>query len=932
MDDDKQSFDSKYLDQIFSKDLDEKCTLATNNEVYSLVYSIGDIHGDYQAFHTIITRLINSENKPVILYDEHTKKYYWNSEVSNICIIQTGDIIDGVRQKNLSPDYYEKYQNDDLKIIDIMLTLKEEADSKPNNNKVILLYGNHEIENIFNIINIKDLNYNNYLISDKSKLSEIDFCTFDINPEDWKTNKEKPNEVDFKNYQVCKMKIGNFSINFKDVKLYDNSEENINNYIYNKNLITHRFNYIHKLKDRILCNYQTYAIVNGYLFCHSGFISSFVEKLFNIYNRYKVQSKTDPFSILDPKNKEKSKGISSRDLDPKDPNKEKSTKPVFSSSEQTPLNQSNKQLSLEEFINESLENKNQDFINTFNKIFTKIINYLWKIYDDETLKIEPSLKAFIDEYKQNIHNIIWSDNFRDFYLNMGDTNHIDNYKYVNNSINFILHKLHLNGIIMGHIAENNIRKIKVNNNLRDFYIYLTDIAISRAFHPLIDNQYYIYHKFYNILQIDKTSKISYLQVDNEFKDNVKEIETKEIEINYSDIVNNHITNNELFVLIKEFITNNKLISDDIINSFYINHDKLPDLILSYLKNYLHINITEEINNVLLRYLLTLIDEMLMNKLINYIESLIQTKKLNIFDLNWMYYATINKDILDLQLNDEYKNLEVVQNCFQGLLKVYYNCDTINKEILKTYYNKNLDFINYTVKRTLLDNINSIFQSDLKGCILKDYNLLLKVILFQKNIETLRLSKSKDKDLQQEKYDEFVYKEIIKRLYDIKKIDNKYMNYYTNNFNMNLNETDQKIIEERNKYLMNFISLFEKNITIIISKYKITLSIVINKTVKSFIVSCFTKIIEYVKAKQLEKIRIKIDKNFVFSVEGNETLTFNILEYFVSLKIEIGLLKKQLIKTEILKSIEFILSHNYKFIKLLSEDFGKDLIMYGEITF
>jgi len=239
MDDDKQSFDSKYLDQIFSKDLDEKCTLATNNEVYSLVYSIGDIHGDYQAFHNIITHLIDQENKPVILFDVLTKKYYWNSEVSNICIIQTGDIIDGVRQKNLSPDYYEKYKNDDLKIIDIMLTLKEEAETKPNNNKIILLYGNHEIENIFNIINIRELNYNNYLTSDKSKLSEIDFCTFDINPEDWKTNKEKPNEIDFKNYQVCKMKIGNFSINFKDVKLYDNSEENINNYIYNKNLITH---------------------------------------------------------------------------------------------------------------------------------------------------------------------------------------------------------------------------------------------------------------------------------------------------------------------------------------------------------------------------------------------------------------------------------------------------------------------------------------------------------------------------------------------------------------------------------------------------------------------------------------------------------------------------------------------------------------------
>ena len=636
MDDNKQSFDLKYLDQIFSKELDEKCTLTTNNEVYDLVYSIGDIHGDYQAFHNIITHLINSENKPVILFNELTKKYYWNPEVSNVCIIQTGDIIDGIRNEKSSSDYYENYKNDDLMIIDIMLTLKEEAENIKTNNKIILLYGNHEIENIFNIINIRELNYNNYLKSDKSKLSEIDFCTFDINPEDWKTKKVIPTEDEFNNYQLCKMKIGNFSIKYKDVNRYDTSDENVNSYIYNKNLIEHRFNYFNKLKDRILCNYKTYAIVNNYLFCHSGFISNFVEKLFNIYNQYNEIQNTSASDLEQDKTK------------------------------------NNKPLSIEEFINNSIKNKNQDFINTFNKIFTKIINYLWKIYDDETLKVDSSLKAFIEQYKQYIHNIIWSDNFRDFYLHLNEYNSLDNYKYVNNSINFILHKLHLNGIIMGHIAENNIRKIKINNDLHDFYIYLTDIAISRAFHPVIENQYYIYNKFYNILQIDKTGKISYLQVNNIFKDKVKEIETKEEEINYSDIIKNYISNKELFNLIKDFMKNNKNLIDDIISSFYTNNTKLPESIISYLKNYIHIDIIKDIDHNLIFLFSKLIDEILMNKLINYIKKLIQTKQLNLFDLNWMYYATINRDILYLQLNDDYKNIEIVQNCFQGILKIYYN--------------------------------------------------------------------------------------------------------------------------------------------------------------------------------------------------------------------------------------------------------------------
>ena len=245
-----------------------------------------------------------------------------------------------------------------------------------------------------------------------------------------------------------------------------------------------------------------------------------------------------------------------------------------------------------------------------------------------------------------------------------------------------------------------------------------------------------------------------------------------------------------------------------------------------------------------------------------------------------------------------------------------------------YYNKNLDFINFTIKKLLLENINNMFQEDLKICVLNDYNLILKTILLQKNEEYTRILKKEDKILQEDTYNEFVYKEIICKMYDIK---NKV--YYTNNFNMNLNKKDKKINEERKNYLMNLISLVKKNINVIISDYKITLNSVINKIVMDFITFNFKKIIEHVNLNKLKKIIIKIDKNFVFSVDDNKMLTFNILDYFINLKIDYNLLKKQIIKKEIIHSFDLILTHNYKFNKFEGKDLiNKDLILYGEIIF
>ena len=463
---------------------------------------------------------------------------------------------------------------------------------------------------------------------------------------------------------------------------------------------------------------------------------------------------------------------------------------------------------------------------------------------------------------------------------------------------------------MGHISQYNISKIKINNNLQDFYIYLTDITISRAFHKMdviIDGKkYYNYPKFYSILQIDKLGNISYLKIKNSFTENVNEIETKESEINYSSLINNNLLYSDLLRLIKEFIKNDgNIINDDIINSIYTNPDKIPESIISYIINYFHIDITtKDIYKNLSKCLLNLIDEILMNKIIKYINDLIQSKKINIFDVFWMYYAIMNKAISIIQLKEEYKNLEIVQNCEQGLLKIYCNCNTINTDILISYYNKNISYINFTIRNLLLDNIKNMIQTDLKQFLFEEeyikYYLLLKILLLQKN----------------EEYDEFVYKEIISNMYDIK---NKC--YYTSNFNMNL--TKIKNSDERKNYLSKLIDFFKRNINIIINNKKITIKNIINKVCLQSITNIFNNIIEYVNLNKLNKIRIKLDKNYIFSVENIEdTLSFNIFD--ISNKI----LQKPLIQFELFKSISSFLIDKYK-ITFIHND---KLLLYGEIIF
>jgi len=124
---------------------------------FDTVYAIGDIHGDYNALKQILLQI-----KCIIIENGIIK---WNPLATNTCIIQVGDILDGYRPGIEVP---EKYISRDIDIIKLLLSLNEEA--RQYNSKIILLYGNHEINGLFNIID--DIKLNNYKYSIKNNTIE----------------------------------------------------------------------------------------------------------------------------------------------------------------------------------------------------------------------------------------------------------------------------------------------------------------------------------------------------------------------------------------------------------------------------------------------------------------------------------------------------------------------------------------------------------------------------------------------------------------------------------------------------------------------------------------------------------------------------------------------------------------------------------------
>ncbi len=212
---------NKYKNNIFD---------SNNRYTYDYVYAIGDIHGDMDILMKI---LINID---CIVYSNNNIS--WNPKAKNICIVQVGDIIDGYRPGiDYKNDYkLNNYTSKDLTIIELLLKLNNEASYY--NSKIILLFGNHEITHLFNVMNDYKLFYNN--LNDKSVINTIN------------------NEI--KQRYIYSIK----DLDLKNAKLFNKRLKNI--------------------KNQLLCNYHTIVIVNNYLFCHSGFVLKIMYKLFEQFN------------------------------------------------------------------------------------------------------------------------------------------------------------------------------------------------------------------------------------------------------------------------------------------------------------------------------------------------------------------------------------------------------------------------------------------------------------------------------------------------------------------------------------------------------------------------------------------------------------------------------------------------------------------------
>lgn len=100
-----------------------------DDENYERVYVIGDIHGDLNSILCILLDI-----GCIIITDDNIT---WNPRCRNICIVQSGDILDGYR-----PDSPNNVYSNDIIIVKMLLAL--DCQARQYNSRIILIYGNHE--------------------------------------------------------------------------------------------------------------------------------------------------------------------------------------------------------------------------------------------------------------------------------------------------------------------------------------------------------------------------------------------------------------------------------------------------------------------------------------------------------------------------------------------------------------------------------------------------------------------------------------------------------------------------------------------------------------------------------------------------------------------------------------------------------------------
>ena len=148
------------INDIFSKCKKYKNSIFETYDKYNYdtVYAIGDIHGDYKALIKIL--------KHIDCIVKEKDKYKWNPKLKNTCIVQVGDIMGRKDPEKENHVLSETYKSNEIEIIKLLLKLSDEAIKYKS--RIILLYGNHDIRELFNTIDcIKINNFDNKHTSKK---------------------------------------------------------------------------------------------------------------------------------------------------------------------------------------------------------------------------------------------------------------------------------------------------------------------------------------------------------------------------------------------------------------------------------------------------------------------------------------------------------------------------------------------------------------------------------------------------------------------------------------------------------------------------------------------------------------------------------------------------------------------------------------------
>jgi hypothetical protein len=211
-------------------DVNDKCPnnidrfLISQDLHYDIVYTIGDIHGDYELLVYILIEL-----KIIIKIKEDN--YSWNPELKNTCVVQIGDFLHGYG-KRCQNNVYKYFIQKEYAIVKLLKGLIDDLKKPENiskNNNFIVIIGNHEFMNLTSKLNTGKI-----------------FYSYDL-------------------YNLINMDIIDSDLIIPEIA-FIKEEKNINDFIY--------------------CYTQFISIINDFIFSHAGIVKEQMRKYFTDYMRF----------------------------------------------------------------------------------------------------------------------------------------------------------------------------------------------------------------------------------------------------------------------------------------------------------------------------------------------------------------------------------------------------------------------------------------------------------------------------------------------------------------------------------------------------------------------------------------------------------------------------------------------------------------------